>query len=83
MPTPWEITELIERFERNNDSYCKGDYEEAHVCLELIDPFFTALGWDMYNEAGYAEAYKDVVHEDAIKVGRPATPANIGKRENQ
>ena len=23
----------------------------------------------MYNEAGYGEAYKDVVHEDAIKIG--------------
>ena len=30
---------------------------------------FKALGWDMDNEHGYAEAYKDVVHEDAIKVG--------------
>jgi hypothetical protein len=36
---------------------------------ELLDPFFKALGWDMDNEQGYAEAYKDVVHEDAIKVG--------------
>jgi len=32
------------------------------VRLELINPFFKALGWDVYNEAGYAEAYKDVVH---------------------
>ncbi|MCD6136078.1 hypothetical protein J7J63_05125, partial [Candidatus Bipolaricaulota bacterium] len=27
------------------------------------------LGWDIDNEQGYAEAYKDVVHEDAIKIG--------------
>ena len=27
------------------------------------------LGWDIDNEQGYAEAYKDVIHEDAIKIG--------------
>lgn len=31
--------------------------------------FFKALGWDIDNEAGYADAYKDVIHEDAIKIG--------------
>jgi hypothetical protein len=30
---------------------------------------FGALGWDMENISGYAEAYKDVIHEDAIKIG--------------
>ena len=33
-----------------------------------MDPFFEALGWDVRNAQGYAEQYKDVVHEDAIKV---------------
>ena len=28
------------------------------------------LAWDMSNSKGYAEAYKDVVHEDAVKIGR-------------
>ena len=32
-------------------------------------PFLSRLGWDIDNEEGYAEAYKDVVHEDAIKIG--------------
>jgi len=39
------------------------------VRREFIDPMFAALGWDVDNRAGYAEAYKDVIHEDAIKVG--------------
>jgi hypothetical protein len=30
---------------------------------------FAALGWDVINERGYAEAYKDVIHEDSIKIG--------------
>ena len=33
-----------------------------------MDPFFRALGWDIDNEAGYAARYKDVVHEDSIKI---------------
>ena len=36
----------------------------------LIDPFFKALGWDIDNEEGYAEAYREVIHEDRVKVGR-------------
>lgn len=49
--------------------YRSGQYNETQVRREFIDPMFKALGWDMDNEQGYAEAYKDVVHEDAIKVG--------------
>jgi len=39
------------------------------VRREFIDPFFKALGWDIDNERGYAAAYKEVIHEDAIKIG--------------
>lgn len=42
---------------------------EAQMRQEFINPLFKALGWDVYNEQGYAEAYKDVIHEDAVKVG--------------
>lgn len=37
--------------------------------MEFIDPFFKVLGWDVHNACGYAEAYKDVVHEEALKIG--------------
>jgi len=47
-----EVVDLIERFERNRDTYRSSEYNEAQVRLEFIDPFFKALGWDMYNEAG-------------------------------
>jgi len=69
MSVPREITGLIERFERNWDTYRSNEYNETETRREFIDPFFKALGWDIDNEQGYAEAYKDVVHEDAIKVG--------------
>ena len=66
---PDTIAALIERFGRNVDAYRAGRYNETQIRREFIDPLFTALGWDVANRAGYAEAYKDVIHEDTIKVG--------------
>lgn len=64
-----ELLRLVERFERNYDSYQDEGYNEALVRIEFINPLFEALGWDVANKAGYAEAYKDLIHEDAIKIG--------------
>ncbi|MBM4271732.1 MAG: restriction endonuclease subunit M [Deltaproteobacteria bacterium] len=69
MSTPREILNLVERFSRNLDAYRSGKYNETQLRREFIDPFFKALDWDVDNAAGHAEAYKDVIHEDAIKVG--------------
>jgi type I restriction-modification system DNA methylase subunit len=69
MPAPGIINELVGCFDRNLEAYKQGHYSEAEIRLEYIDPFFKALGWDVYNEKGYAAAYKDIVPEDAIKVG--------------
>ncbi|HJT32562.1 MAG TPA: type I restriction endonuclease [Pirellulales bacterium] len=63
------LTELVDRFERNRSAYQAAGYNETQVRREFLDPFFKALGWDVDNEQGHAEAYKDVIHEDAIKVG--------------
>jgi predicted type IV restriction endonuclease len=69
MSAPETIYQLVETFAGNIDAYKKGAYNETQVRREFIDPFFEALGWDVGNKNGYAEAYKDVIHEDAIKVG--------------
>lgn len=66
---PPAVLALIERFDYNRDAYKSPSYNETQVRREFLDPFFKALGWDIDNERGYAEAYKDVIHEDAIKVG--------------
>ncbi len=69
MTAPQEIIELVERFEENLAAYTSGNYNETQLRREFIDPFFKALGWDIDNTAGHAEAYKDVIHEDAIRIG--------------
>ncbi|MEA3487749.1 MAG: DNA methyltransferase [Euryarchaeota archaeon] len=65
-----KIKELVDRFRYNLDVYKKSTYNETQVRREFIDPFFDALDWDVSNKQGYAEQYKEVVHEDTIKVGR-------------
>src|SRR5438128_3950424 len=69
MSVPQTILELVERFERNKDAYRSPHYNGTQLRREFLDPFFKALGWDVDNTAGHTEAYKDVIHEDAIKVG--------------
>jgi type I restriction-modification system DNA methylase subunit len=68
MGFPNSIKLLVERFRRNSDVYCSPDYNETQVRIDFINPMFSALGWDMDNIAGYAEPYRDVVHEDAVRV---------------
>ena len=63
-----QISDLVERFQRNIEAYHSPVYNETQLRREFIDPFFEALGWDVANKAGYAEQYKDVIHEDAIKI---------------
>ncbi|MGH2638606.1 MAG: Eco57I restriction-modification methylase domain-containing protein, partial [Rhabdochlamydiaceae bacterium] len=69
MPAPASVVELVKRFGEQIEAYKHGKYNETQVRVEFIDPFFKALGWDIYNEQGLAPAYKDVIHEDAIKIG--------------
>jgi type I restriction-modification system DNA methylase subunit len=64
---PVVVEELVERFERNHQSYVGVHYNEAQTRREFIDPLFKALGWDVDNSLGYSELYKDVVHEYSLR----------------
>lgn len=64
-----KLKRLVEHFDLSIDTLKSNNYNETQVRREFIDPFFKLLGWDVDNEKGYAEAYKDVIHEDAIKIG--------------
>jgi hypothetical protein len=62
MPIPATIAERVETFGRNLESYLNPDYKETQLRREFLDPLFEALGWDVANRAGYAEAYKGQPH---------------------
>jgi predicted type IV restriction endonuclease len=75
---PLEVRELVDRFQRNIEAYKRPTYNETQVRREFIDPFFKSLGWDVDNAQGYAEAYKSVIHEDAIKIGGATKAPDYG-----
>lgn len=64
-----KITVLVKRFEAQIDTYRKSDYNETLTRRDFIDPLFEALGWDIDNKQGASESYREVIHEDKIKVG--------------
>ena len=66
---PEQIEKLVELFDRNIETYKSQAYDETTLRVEFVNPFWKALGWDVDNEAGYAMAYRDVVHEDSINIG--------------
>lgn len=64
-----ELLLLIDRFGTNIESYKKrGDYNEARIRIDYINPFFEALGWDISNKKGLPESYREVISEDKVKV---------------
>ncbi|MFZ1800742.1 MAG: TaqI-like C-terminal specificity domain-containing protein [Chitinophagaceae bacterium] len=64
-----QISSLVQRFDDQLHSYKKSDYNETQTRLDFINPFFKALGWDVDNSLGNAEAYREVIHEDKLKIG--------------
>jgi SAM-dependent methyltransferase len=69
MPAPDSVLKLCETFADHRDHYRSGNYNEAQLRKEFLDPFFAALGWDMDNAQGLAPQYRDVIHEDALRIG--------------
>ena len=57
MSAPQEISDLVDRFAEHADAYRSGAYNETQLRREFVDPMFKALGWDMDNLSGYAEAW--------------------------
>ncbi len=68
MTAPDIVKSLVDRFEQHRDAYRSGRYNETQLRREFLDPFFEALGWDIFNKQSYAEMYKDVIHEDSLEI---------------
>src|SRR5690349_21052345 len=61
------IEDLVNRFEENHQAY-RSKYNETQLRREFLDPFFECLGWDVANKKGRSEVYKEVIHEDRVKI---------------
>ena len=44
---PDALLRLIDRFDQDRKVFLSGDYKEEQLRAEFLNPFFTALGWDM------------------------------------
>ena len=75
-----DIQKLIRNFEADQQHYCSKDYLEAQARMDLITPFFKALGWDVENEAGLLHHDREVLVErgDMDATGRPDYNFRIG-----
>lgn len=67
------IKELVEKFKSNYKQFHSSDYNETLTRQDFINPFFEYLGWDISNKQGYSHIYREVIHEDKLKVGRDTT----------
>ncbi|MFT3787804.1 MAG: Eco57I restriction-modification methylase domain-containing protein [Tepidisphaeraceae bacterium] len=65
---PDTVKRLVDRFDQQSDQIRSPDYNETLIRIDFINPLMSELGWDMDNRAGYAEQYREVVHEDRVKV---------------
>jgi hypothetical protein len=65
---PAKIIELVEKFERDQDIYRSSQYNETELRTEFINPFFEALGWDVYHKQECRADKREVKEEDAVNV---------------
>lgn len=63
MGAPKLIVNLVNTFERYKGTYQATTYKETETRRKFIDPFFTALGWDVDNHQGLGPALEEVIHE--------------------
>src|SRR5215210_2658939 len=69
MGVPDKVYRLIQQFDANRDAYKSGHFNEQQVRIDFLNPLLTdGLGWDVDNEKGLSETYREVVYEDRVKV---------------
>lgn len=62
------IKNLVSRFKQNEKSYTSANYDESNTRTDFIDKFFEALNWDVRNDNGFAERFREVVREDKVVI---------------
>lgn len=75
-----EMAKLVNGFKENIEQYKSGAYKEAQVRKEFIDRFFEILGWDIGNDKHLPEQFKEVIHEDSLKIGGKIKAPDYGFR---
>lgn len=54
-----QLKELTGLFESNVAQYKSIQYDEANTRTDFIDKFFSLLDWDIANNQGFSEVYRE------------------------
>jgi len=79
MIVPGAIHELVSKFDQHRKEY-QTHKNETELRREFLDPFFEALGWDVFNKKSYSERFKEVLHEASVEVEGQAKAADYAFR---
>lgn len=69
MSVPQLILDLIHKFDDHLQEYTSTAFNEETAKNQFIEPLFEALGWDVGNQAGKPEAWRDVLRQFSIPSG--------------
>ena len=62
-----EVQRLVENFAKQVEHYRDDQYNEAQLRASFLNPFFSALGWDLRDKA--AKRNRDVLLEETVRKG--------------
>jgi len=79
MTAPNAIHELIAKFDQHRKEY-QTHKNETELRREFLDPFFVALGWDVFNKKSYSGCFKEVLHEASVEMEGRAKAADYAFR---
>jgi hypothetical protein len=65
-----ELRRLVAKFEQGINEFKNPRYLEAQVRDDFLNPFFSALGWDLENNAGLIQKHREVEIESRTGDGR-------------
>ena len=63
-----KVNELVNFYDREKENI-KKNWNETETRIELINPLFECLGWDVNNNQKLPDNFKDVKHEASLKIG--------------
>src|SRR5437899_104469 len=65
------LERLVNLYTRHRDRYRDPSFPEAQARIDLLDPLFEGLGWDVANRSGLDPQQRDVFVERGTTFGRP------------
>ncbi len=72
-----QLSQLIEKYDKNKEQYLLDSYNETEVRSDFINIFFELLGWDVNNNANLPLYLREVKQEANVIV------EDTGKRKNK